>query len=397
MIEASRVIEEVKEYSTNKQWVDCGKEDPEWVSTNNGVFICLIWWAKHRSLGANVSRIKSIMHLDWEASELKALQKGGNKSFIDFMAAYGLNEYPIYKKYNSNASYYYRKMLKGYIDGIAISDLPPVKSVGWKMKAEDDEHENYNNLNKEILSPIRRDNSSIDLSKASNSWRDRQYEPKFNNSICLNKSLNISRYSINIEAQNDLNNITILLNDNDELRGNQSQKRLHSSKRFESDVDLIDIDDDMISDKDKYSSWYGTSRKHMNLKDIHDKTFLFNQTSEEFNCEIEGPSSFSNWWWGGLENTNSSDSRSLQLLNKAADLSFKIGTYAKQGFSKIMASTPVIHFQSKMKEFMGKDENEDEEIEISRTFTNDNTAASLPRGRRQSFMYKPHKNTKFYE
>ena len=399
MIEASRVIEEVKEYSTNKQWVDWGKEDPEWVSTNNGVFICLIWCAKHRSLGTDVSKIKSIMHLDWEAYELKALQKGGNKSFQDFMAAYGLNDYPIYKKYNSIAWYYYRKMLQGYIDGINISDLPPVKSIGWKARTDSAEFNYCNDLNDEICSPIRQDNSFIDFSKSSNSWRDRQNEAKMNNSIWLNKSLNVSRYSINIEAQNDLNSITILLNENQKLKGNQSQKRLINSNRFESDVDLQDIDDDMISDRDKYSSNYGTSRRHVNLKDIHDRITLINNSNSENTWEIEGPSSSSNWWWGGFNSSNSTSvgSQSFQILNKAADFSIKLGSFAKQGFGKLMASTPVIHLQSKIREFIGSEDVDEDEVEINRTFANENTAASLPRERRQSFIYKPHKNTKFYE
>lgn len=76
------------------------------------------------------------MHLDWDANELKALEKAGNKSFQDFMAAYGLNDYPIYKKYNSIACCYYRKMLQGYIDGINISDLPPVKTIGCKPRTD---------------------------------------------------------------------------------------------------------------------------------------------------------------------------------------------------------------------------------------------------------------------
>lgn len=94
--------------------------------------------------------------------------------------------------------------------------------------------------------------------------------------------MNVSRYSINIEAQSDLNSITILLNDNQQLKGNQSQKRLLQSNRFESDVDLQDIDDDMISDKDKYSSNYGTSRKHVNLRDIHDRVTLINRPNDDY-------------------------------------------------------------------------------------------------------------------
>lgn len=62
-----------------------------------------------------------------------------------------------------------------------------------------------------------------------------------------------------------------------------------------------------------------------------------------------------------------------------------------------MASTPIVHLQSKIKELIGSEEADDEEIEGNRTFANENTAASLPRERRQSFIYQPHKSTKFYD
>lgn len=70
------------------------------------------------------------MHVDWEYEELMALEKGGNQSFSEFMSAYELNDAPIYKKYNSVACEYYRKMLKGYIDGCPTHELPPTKEEG---------------------------------------------------------------------------------------------------------------------------------------------------------------------------------------------------------------------------------------------------------------------------
>ena len=80
-------------------------------------------------------------------------------------------------------------------------------------------NDNLQDFDQEPLSPIRLDNSSIDLSKSSITCRDQQYDQKWNNSICVNRGFNVSRYSINIEARNDLNKITILLNDNNRLSG----------------------------------------------------------------------------------------------------------------------------------------------------------------------------------
>jgi len=196
-MDASRVIDEVKHHFYNQKWADCGKDDPEWVSTNNGVFLCLTCCARHRSLGNEVSKIKSIMHVDWEDDELLALQKGGNKSFKEFMDAYYLNDAVPQKKYNSVACHFYRKMLKGYITGIHVNDLPPTKNAGWQIVRSNSNDENHfdSNVN---LSPIKKENSSIDLSRSSINYGERDYQQRWNNSVLLNKSQNCSRYSINI-------------------------------------------------------------------------------------------------------------------------------------------------------------------------------------------------------
>jgi len=211
------------------------------------------------------------MHLEWEPEELLALQKGGNKSFIDFMKAYGLNDLGINAKYNSVAGEYYRKMLKGYIEGKPINELPPVKKEGGRLvngqPTLDDSERSHNALG----SPIKRDNSSLDLSGSSFSYRDKSYENKWNNTIQVNKSFNVSRYSINIEAQNDLNKITILLNDNQKLKGIASQKQILDRDNFETDIDTLDVnDEDLISDKDKYSEYYGSTSKHLNFNELPD-------------------------------------------------------------------------------------------------------------------------------
>lgn len=187
------------------------------MSTNNGVFLCLSCCAKHRSLGTNISKIKSIMHVEWDFEEIEALQKGGNRSFNDFMTAYNLHDAPVTSKYFSKAADYYRTMLRGYIDGMPLDELPPTKTDGTRLLNGLSPVKNTDLSNKHDISPIHhKKDSSIDLSRSSFSIREneRNYDHKWaNNSILVNKSVNVSRYSINIEAQNDLNRITILLND----------------------------------------------------------------------------------------------------------------------------------------------------------------------------------------
>lgn len=200
------------------------------------------------------------MHLEWEEEEILALQKGGNKSFTHFMDAYNLNQTNIATKYNTIAAEYYRRMLKGYIEGRPINDLPPVKYEAGRIASADpniDDQESSQNHN--LGSPIHKRNSSLDISQSSFSYPDRNYDNRWGrNSIVVNKSIIVSRYSINIEAQNDLNKITILLNENDKVDGKQANmlKNMNDSGKFETELDTYEInDEDLSADKDKYSQY----------------------------------------------------------------------------------------------------------------------------------------------
>lgn len=52
--------------------------EPEWVSINLGVFLCTACVSIHRSLGVNVSSIRSITLDRWDRSMLKGIQQIGN-------------------------------------------------------------------------------------------------------------------------------------------------------------------------------------------------------------------------------------------------------------------------------------------------------------------------------
>jgi Arf-GAP/coiled-coil/ANK repeat/PH domain-containing protein len=50
----------------NRQCADCGREDPDWVSTNLGITLCLDCSGAHRNLGVHISTVRSatLDHLD---------------------------------------------------------------------------------------------------------------------------------------------------------------------------------------------------------------------------------------------------------------------------------------------------------------------------------------------
>ena len=68
-----------------------------------------------------------------------------------------------------------------------------------------------------------------------------------------------------------------MLNDKDNIDkfNRKGHKRSVSrGPRVDSETDLFDIDDsDLISDKDKYSEWYGLTSNHYNFKKLPDIRF----------------------------------------------------------------------------------------------------------------------------
>ena len=74
------VLELQRSEEANRRCADCGREDPEWASTNLGVFICIDCSGTHRRMGTHVSKVRSL-HLDkWQPEHMARLQELGNRS-----------------------------------------------------------------------------------------------------------------------------------------------------------------------------------------------------------------------------------------------------------------------------------------------------------------------------
>ncbi|KAL1811700.1 hypothetical protein ACET3Z_021765 [Daucus carota] len=65
----------------NKICADCGTQDPKWVSSNIGAFICIQCSGVHRSLGVHISKVFSVKLDEWTNEDVDALESlGGNKA-----------------------------------------------------------------------------------------------------------------------------------------------------------------------------------------------------------------------------------------------------------------------------------------------------------------------------
>ncbi|XP_074657096.1 arf-GAP with SH3 domain, ANK repeat and PH domain-containing protein 1-like isoform X2 [Tubulanus polymorphus] len=81
------IILEIRRIPGNLYCCDCGASDPEWMSTNLGILLCLECCGIHRELGVHISRTQSMVIDDLGTSQLLLARMIGNKSFNDIMEA----------------------------------------------------------------------------------------------------------------------------------------------------------------------------------------------------------------------------------------------------------------------------------------------------------------------
>ena len=116
-------IPEILSLPGNSNCCDCNTEKPKWASLNNGIFLCLKCAGVHRSLGVDISTIRSLQIDSWSDKQILYISKGGNDKFKKNLSDYQIPlESTIELKYKSKASDYYRKFLKNEVEKTSNKD-----------------------------------------------------------------------------------------------------------------------------------------------------------------------------------------------------------------------------------------------------------------------------------
>jgi ADP-ribosylation factor GTPase-activating protein 1 len=123
-------IPEILSLPGNSTCCDCGMEKPKWASLNNGVFLCLKCAGIHRSLGVDISTIRSLQIDSWTDKQILYLTNGGNNKLKQIWEEYGINpKSPVDNKYKSKACDYYRKYLKNLVEKISDKDYKQIELI----------------------------------------------------------------------------------------------------------------------------------------------------------------------------------------------------------------------------------------------------------------------------
>jgi len=87
-------LNEILSIPGNNECAECGAQDPRWSSWNIGVLLCIRCAGFHRSLGAHISKIKSLTLDSWTTKEIESLKNIGNIKAAAIYLKYLPPDYP---------------------------------------------------------------------------------------------------------------------------------------------------------------------------------------------------------------------------------------------------------------------------------------------------------------
>ena len=255
----------------NNECFECANLNPEFISLNNGIFICKKCIKNHINLPKSIS---NILKNDLNNLTLKNIQYlcfGGNEKLKQFVQ----NEFPKLKKfefhnvYKTYAMDYYRKYLEYLIEG-GIKPNKPNKNKAYDLIKIN----NINNKNKNTHIKINIDNKISNLDEANtNTKKNTHIDNNKEKNLKLTKSSGRLRPNLNLilsNFNNSLNNFNTIniYNYNNKIFTETNYKKRFFPKIFKH----IHVDD--VSETN-------------NLTDLNNITFNKEENNKKINEEIK--------------------------------------------------------------------------------------------------------------
>ena len=151
------LLKEIK----NQECFECSRIYPDYISLNNGIFICKDCVKNHLNLPKNISYIIKNDLNNLTLKNIQYLSYGGNRKLMEYINI----EYPNLKKlspiyfYKTYAMDYYRKYLQYLIEG-GVKPIKPNIDIAYELMEQKSEYnnkkENKNNTNNDNYKKIQK-------------------------------------------------------------------------------------------------------------------------------------------------------------------------------------------------------------------------------------------------
>ena len=157
--EKLRKIKEIKNNELNKECFDCGACYPEYISINNGVFICKDCINVHNKFPKQISNTLKNNLSSLNNKELEYMFLGGNQKLLEFVNY----EYPQLHKFKINILYqtkamqYYRNYLNYLVNG-GVKPIRPSEQINaYELIDLNEEIKKYEKISTKLNSKTLRD------------------------------------------------------------------------------------------------------------------------------------------------------------------------------------------------------------------------------------------------
>ena len=157
--EKLRKIKEIKNNELNKECFDCGACYPEYISINNGVFICKDCINIHNKFPKQISNTLKNNLSSLNNKELEYMFLGGNQKLLEFVNY----EYPQLHKFKVNILYqtkamqYYRNYLNYLVNGGAKPIRPSEQINAYELIDLNEEFKKYEKISTKLNNKTLRD------------------------------------------------------------------------------------------------------------------------------------------------------------------------------------------------------------------------------------------------
>ena len=127
-------IQEIYKDEMNNECFDCGKSNPEFISANNGVFLCSKCINIHYRFSDEVSLIIKNNLFLLNEKQINYIYYGGNRNLLEFIN----NCFPLLQNYQAEIFYktqamqYYRDQLFYLVEG-GPKPIKPNNKIGYKL------------------------------------------------------------------------------------------------------------------------------------------------------------------------------------------------------------------------------------------------------------------------